>query len=156
MPVRPAAQRPRRGALRVLRFPRRGDAATREADRHLETVGLVRRAEVAAGDLSHGDKRKLEIAVLLATEPRVVLLDEPMAGVSSADVPGLVEVIRDLHATGCTVLMVEQHLGVVLGGGGRGPVMHHGELLACDTPDAVMADPTVQSAYLGVTAGEAA
>ena len=154
--VRLAAQGRLGGALSVLRFPRRGDAATREADRHLETVGLVRRAEVAAGDLSHGDKRKLEIAVLLATEPRVVLLDEPMAGVSSADVPGLVEVIRDLHATGCTVLMVEHHMDVVLGLVDRVAVMHHGELLACDTPDAVMADPTVQSAYLGVTAGEAA
>ena len=154
--VRLAAQGRLGGALSVLRFPRRGAAAAREADRHLDTVGLVRRAEVAAGDLSHGDKRKLEIAVLLATEPRVVLLDEPMAGVSSADVPGLVEVIRDLHATGCTVLMVEHHMDVVLGLVDRVAVMHHGELLACDTPDAVMADPTVQSAYLGVTAGEAA
>ncbi len=154
--VRLAAQGRLGGALSVLRFPRRGDAATREADRHLATVGLARRADVAAGDLSHGDKRKLEIAVLLATEPRVVLLDEPMAGVSSADVPGLVEVIRDLHATGCTVLMVEHHMDVVLGLADRVAVMHHGELLACATPDAVMADPTVQSAYLGVTAGEAA
>ena len=69
---------------------------------------------------------------------------------------GVVEGIRDLHATGCTVLLVEHHMDVVLGLVDRVAVMHHGELLACDTPDAVLADPTVQSAYRGVTAGEAA
>ena len=147
--VRLAAQARHGGSLSVLRFPRRDDDASREAARQLRTVGLVDRAGVAAGDLSHGDKRKLEIAVLLAAEPAVVLLDEPMAGVSTGDVPGLVEVIRGLHHTGCTVLMVEHHIDVVLGLVDRVAVMHHGELLACDTPDAVMADPTVQSAYLG-------
>lgn len=147
--VRLAAQARHGGSLSVLRFPRRDDDASREAARHLRTVGLADRAGVAAGDLSHGDKRKLEIAVLLAAEPSVVLLDEPMAGVSTGDVPGLVEVIRGLHHTGCTVLMVEHHIDVVLGLVDRVAVMHHGELLACDTPDAVMADPTVQSAYLG-------
>lgn len=151
--VRLAAQGRLGGALSVLRFPRRGDAATREADERLAAVGLGHRAGAVAGGLSHGDKRKLEIAVLLATRPSVVLLDEPMAGVASADVPGLVEVVRGLHATGCTVLMVEHHMDVVLGLADRVAVMHHGELLACDAPDAVMADPTVQSAYLGAAAG---
>ena len=151
--VRLAAQRRLGGGLSVLRFPRRDDVATREAVAHLETVGLAHRTAVAAGDLSHGDKRKLEIAVLLAMKPAVVLLDEPMAGVSHADVPGLCDVIARLHASGVTVLMVEHHMDVVLGLADRVAVMHHGELLACDTPDAVMADPTVQAAYLGTELG---
>jgi branched-chain amino acid transport system ATP-binding protein len=106
-----------------------------------------------AGELSHGDKRKLEVAVLLAMEPTVVLLDEPMAGLSIADVPGLTAVIRRLHTElGCTVLMVEHHIDVVLGLVDRVAVMHHGRLLACDEPGAIMADPAVQQAYLGATA----
>ncbi|MEG3615692.1 ABC transporter ATP-binding protein [Isoptericola haloaureus] len=147
--VRLAAQMHLGRSLSVLAFPHRRDAATRRAVEHLAEVGLEHRLGVAAGDLSHGDKRKLEIAVLLATDPSVILLDEPMAGVSSSDVPGLSEVIRRLHRSGRTVLMVEHHMDVVLGLVDRVAVMHHGELLAYDTPEAVMSDPTVQSAYLG-------
>lgn len=146
--VRLAAQQSLGGSLAITRFPRRHDDATKEAEIHLNTVKLARRS-TAAGDLSHGDKRKLEIAVLLAQHPSVVLLDEPMAGVNSSDVPGLTEVIRGLHDTGCTVLIVEHHLDVVLGLVDRVAVMHHGELIALDTPEAIMADETVQSAYLG-------
>jgi branched-chain amino acid transport system ATP-binding protein len=100
--------------------------------------------------LSHGDKRKLEIAMLLAGDPRVILLDEPMAGVSVEDVDGLVEVIRSVHEEeGRTVLMVEHRMEVVVGLAQRIAVMHHGALLAFDTPERVMADETVQTAYLG-------
>jgi branched-chain amino acid transport system ATP-binding protein len=100
--------------------------------------------------LSHGDKRKLELAMLLAGDPRVILLDEPMAGVSVEDVDGLVEVIRSVHAEeGRTVLMVEHRMEVVVGLAQRIAVMHHGALLAFDTPERVMADETVQTAYLG-------
>ena len=135
--------------LSVLAHPRRGDAATSAAEERLEEVGLTHHAETTAGVLSHGDKRKLEIAMLLATEPSVILLDEPMAGVASGDVPELVEVIRRVHRSGRTVLMVEHHMDVVLGLVDTVAVMHHGQVLAWDTPQAVMADPTVQSAYLG-------
>ncbi len=115
----------------------------------LERVGLGDRMNRRAGLLSHGDKRKLELAMLLASTPRVILLDEPMAGVSVEEVPNLVELIRSVHAEGRTVLMVEHHMEVVTGLAQRIAVMHHGSLLACDTPEAVMANPTVQSAYLG-------
>lgn len=147
--VRLAAQAKLGAATSLWRFPRRGDDATGVADRCLAEVGLDHHAGTAAGVLSHGDKRKLEIAMLLATEPELVLLDEPMAGVGSGDVAGLVEVIRRLHGSGRTVLMVEHHMEVLLGLVDRVAVMHHGELLAVGTPDAVMADPAVQSAYLG-------
>ncbi|WP_167140388.1 ABC transporter ATP-binding protein [Diaminobutyricimonas sp. TR449] len=149
--VRLAAQAAAPGAISLLNFPRPTDDSSRIARERLDEVGLSHHAQTAAGVLSHGDKRKLEIAMLLAVEPRVILLDEPMAGVGSADVPGLSEVIRQVHNSGRTVLMVEHHMDVVLGLVDRVAVMHHGQLLAVDTPAAVMANPTVQSAYLGET-----
>jgi branched-chain amino acid transport system ATP-binding protein len=148
--VRLAAQVALGGSLSIVRFPHRGDAATTRAKQRLDEVGLAHHAKTEAGVLSHGDKRKLEIAMLLATNPRVILLDEPMAGVASGDVPGLVDVIRGLHkGAGRTVLMVEHHIDVVLGLVDRVAVMHHGQLLADGTPDEVMANPAVQGAYLG-------
>lgn len=148
--VRLAAQVTQGRALSLTSFPRRSDAASRTARELLEEVGLSHRTGRAAGDLPHGDKRKLEIAMLLATDPSVVLLDEPMAGVASGDVAGLTEVIRSLHRDhGRTVLMVEHHMEVLLGLVERVAVLHFGHLLTIDTPEAVMADPTVQSAYLG-------
>jgi branched-chain amino acid transport system ATP-binding protein len=149
--VRLAAQVSLGKAISIVRFPRPGDAATRIAMERLEEVGLADHTATLAGVLSHGDKRKLEIAMLLAAEPRVILLDEPMAGVGSADVGGLVEVIRHVHKSGRTVLMVEHHMDVVLGLVDRVAVMHHGQLLAIDTPAVVMANADVQSAYLGET-----
>jgi branched-chain amino acid transport system ATP-binding protein len=148
--VRLAAQVALGGSLSPFRTPSASDRASKIAGERLDDVGLSRHATTPAGGLSHGDKRKLEIAMLLAADPRVILLDEPMAGVGSGDVPGLVELIRRVHREqGRTVLMVEHHMDVVLGLVDRVAVMHHGKLLACDTPEAVMADPTVQSSYLG-------
>jgi branched-chain amino acid transport system ATP-binding protein len=88
--------------------------------------------------------------MLLAADKPVLLLDEPMAGLSAEHVPRLVELIRSIHEEERkTVLMVEHHIDVVTGLAQRIAVMHHGALLACDTPAAVMANETVQSAYLG-------
>ena len=147
--VRLTAQAHAGHATSVFRTPRRSDAATATARAALAEVGLAERADTLASGLAHGEKRKLEIAMLIAMDPKVILLDEPMAGVSSGDVPAITEVIRGLHRGGRTVLMVEHHMEVVLGLVDRVAVMHHGELLAVDTPEAVMANPTVQSAYLG-------
>ena len=147
--VRLTAQAHAGHATSVFRTPRRTDAATATARAALAEVGLADRADTIASGLAHGEKRKLEIAMLIAMDPKVILLDEPMAGVGSGDVPAITEVIRGLHRGGRTVLMVEHHMEVVLGLVDRVAVMHHGELLAVDTPEAVMANPTVQSAYLG-------
>ena len=148
--VRLAAQAKLGGALSLARFPRSGDAAAQIAEARLAEVGLSHHAQSLSGVLSHGDKRKLEIAMLLATDPKVILLDEPMAGVASGDVGDLMEVIRGLHkSSGRTVLMVEHHMEVVLDLVDRVAVMHHGKLLACDVPEVVVADPAVQAAYLG-------
>jgi branched-chain amino acid transport system ATP-binding protein len=119
------------------------------ADALLERVRMAHRADVTAGELSHGDKRKLEIALALARRPSVLLLDEPMAGVSVEDVGPLGELIGGLRADGVAVGMVEHHMDVVLDLADRVAVLHHGRLLAVGSPAEVTADPTVQSAYLG-------
>jgi len=151
--VRVAAQVALGGSQSPLRFPRRSDRATREAEEHLGEVGLADVMDLPAGSLSHGDKRKLEIAVLRATDADVVLLDEPMAGVGSGDVAGLADTIRRLHREkGSTVLMVEHHMEVLLGLVEKVAVMYFGTIIAFDTPEAVMSNPTVQSAYLGTSA----
>ena len=99
--------------------------------------------------LAHGDKRKLELAILLAARAKVLLLDEPMAGVNTEDVPRLTELIGRLHSEGRTVLMVEHHMAVVVGLAQKVAVLDFGRLLACGTPQEVMANESVQAAYLG-------
>jgi branched-chain amino acid transport system ATP-binding protein len=148
--VRLAAEARLGGTMRIWRRASWMREAIDRARWALERVGLGGRADTEAGQLAHGDKRKLELAMLLAADPRVILLDEPMAGVSAEDVPELVELIRSVHREeGKTVLMVEHHMEVVTGLADRIAVMHHGALLACDTPAAVMANEMVQAAYLG-------
>ena len=116
----------------------------------LAKVGLSARAMQRAGSLSHGDKRRLEIAIVLASQSDIVLLDEPMAGMRVENVPELVEIIRALateHKK--TVLIVEHHMEVILGLADRIAVLNYGELLVCDTPQNVINNPIVQSAYIG-------
>jgi branched-chain amino acid transport system ATP-binding protein len=116
----------------------------------LAKVGLSARELQRAGSLSHGDKRRLEIASVLASKSDIVLLDEPMAGMSVENVPELVEIIRALateHKK--TVLIVEHHMEVILGLADRIAVLNYGELLVCDTPQNVINNPIVQSAYIG-------
>jgi branched-chain amino acid transport system ATP-binding protein len=153
--VRLAAQVSLGGSGSMLHFPRRTDAATRAALEKLDVVGLTHKRDAMAGDISHGDKRKLEIAVLLATESSIVLLDEPMAGVASGDVPGLVQNIRDMQREkGCTLLMVEHHIDVLMGLVEKVAVMYFGTIIAYDTPQRIMENPLVQSAYLGTAPTE--
>ncbi|MEH1167220.1 ABC transporter ATP-binding protein [Micromonospora sp. CPCC 205539] len=148
--VRLAVQAHRGGSMKLWRRAAADREVAAAADAALDRVGLAHRGTALAGTLAHGEKRKLEIALLLAGEPRVMLLDEPMAGVSAEDVPELVSVIKSLTGdSGRTVLMVEHHMDVILELADRIAVMHHGALLACDTPETVMANPTVQEAYLG-------
>ena len=148
--ARLAAESSLGGTMRPWRRALGNRQAVERARASLARVGLEDKAFVPAGGLSHGDKRRLEIAMLLAADKPVLLLDEPMAGLSAEHVPQLVELIRSVHEQERkTVLMVEHHMDVVTGLAQRIAVMHHGRLLACDTPAAVMANETVQSAYLG-------
>ncbi len=110
---------------------------------------MPRKGSVPARGLSHGDRRKLELAMALASEPKVLLLDEPMAGVSAEDVEGLATIIGEVRNSGVAVAMVEHHMHVVLGLADRVAVLHHGQLLAAGTATDVTADERVQQAYLG-------
>ena len=148
--VRLAAEAAIGGTMRIWRRATGVRSAVERATWAIGRVGLADREAWPAGMLSHGDKRKLELAMLLAADKRVLLLDEPMAGVSMEDVPDLVELIRSVHTDeGKTVLMVEHHMEVVIGLAQRIAVMHGGRLLAVDEPDAIMSNETVQQAYLG-------
>jgi branched-chain amino acid transport system ATP-binding protein len=116
----------------------------------LASVGLEARAATKAASLSHGEKRKLDLAILLCGDPHVVLLDEPTAGIAVEDVPEMMTLIRSIHRDrGKTVLMVEHRMDLVMGLADRMAVMHHGSLLAVDTPERIIANEVVQSAYLG-------
>ena len=138
-------------APRALSLVRRASAPDQvaRADGLLAEVGMQDRGDLPARDLSHGDRRKLELAVALAPGPRALLLDEPMAGVSAEDVEGLTTIIGAVRDEGVAVAMVEHHMPVVLGLADRVAVLHHGRLLAVGTPQQVAADPQVQEAYLG-------
>lgn len=115
----------------------------------LARVRMPGKGSTLARDLSHGDRRKLELAMALASEPSVLLLDEPMAGVSAEDVDGLTEIIGEVRDDGVAVAMVEHHMHVVLGLADRVAVLHHGQLLAVGSPTEVTSDDRVQQAYLG-------
>lgn len=133
-----------------FQVPRLQDEAETGARALLDRVGLASAAHGLAGGLSHGSKRKLEIAMAIATGTQVLLLDEPMAGVNIDDIDTLIELIRDVHVeSGVTILFVEHHMEVVLGLSERIAVLHHGSLLAIDEPQRVMQNDIVQSAYIG-------
>ena len=148
--ARLAAEASLGGTMRIWRRASRVRTAVERAHWSLERVGLGGRKLVPAHLLAGGEKRKLEVAMLLAADPHVLMLDEPMAGVSAEDVPELVEVLRAVHRDERkTVLMVEHHIEIVTGIAERIAVMHHGSLLAVDTPENVMRNATVQQAYVG-------
>jgi branched-chain amino acid transport system ATP-binding protein len=148
--VRLAAEAQVGGSTSIWRRASSVRPALERAHAALAEVGLGGRERAPAGALAHGEKRKLELAVVVAADPEVVLLDEPMAGASSDDVPPLVELIRRLaHELGKTVLLVEHNVRVVIELADRIAVMHHGSLLALDVPDAVLRDEAVQAAYIG-------
>jgi branched-chain amino acid transport system ATP-binding protein len=142
------AQRPHRFQLLRPFSAYRGDI--RRADEALDLVGLGDRKRIPAIALSHGDKRKLELAIVIAMDPEILLLDEPTSGVSAEDVPAMVDLIRRIREVEKkTVMMVEHKMGVVLNLSDRIAVFHQGKLLALDTPARIQENETVQSAYLG-------
>ncbi|MBH9576715.1 ABC transporter ATP-binding protein [Inhella proteolytica] len=119
----------------------------------LERVRLAARADSLAASLPHGDQRKLEVALLMALQPKVYLFDEPTAGMSVDEVPVVLDLIRDLKREGRhTILLVEHKMDVVRELADRIVVLHQGALVADGEPASVMASAVVQNAYLGVAA----
>ena len=117
----------------------------------LERVKLGDRATATASSLPHGDQRKLEVAMLMALEPSVYMFDEPTAGMSTGDVPVILDLIRALKTQrDKTILLVEHKMDVVRELADRIIVLHNGQLVADGEPATVIASPIVQQAYLGV------
>jgi branched-chain amino acid transport system ATP-binding protein len=130
--ARRAGERDRQHALDLLRRVGLGDAARRRP-----------------GELAYGEQRRLELARALALDPRLVLLDEPLAGLAGAETDELLELFTGLRDSGVTVLLVEHDVASVLRISDRVLVLDHGTLLADGTPQVIAADPAVGEAYLG-------
>ena len=124
------------------------DALNQPALAALTEVGLADRAHIAAGLLSHGEKRALELAISLATAPKLMLLDEPMAGTGHEESERLVEVLRRLKGR-YPILLVEHDMTAVFALADRISVLIYGKILASGTPEEVRANPLVVEAYLG-------
>ena len=144
--VRVAAQSRRHG-WNMLRHHSHFADINEKADAALDAVGLLDKAEELASNLSHGEQRNLEIGIALATEPTLLLLDEPTAGMSAAETHGTMELVRRI-AENLTILIVEHDMEVVMGLCDRITVLHYGEILAEGTPDEIQQNPRVLEVYL--------
>jgi len=126
------------------------------AEATLALVGLASRGAQRAASLSHGDQRKLEVAVMMALEPDILLFDEPTAGMSIDEVPVVLDLIARLKQDASkTILLVEHKMDVVRSLADRIVVLHNGSLVADGEPSEVIASPIVQEAYLGLAVGGA-
>ena len=134
------------GALTRTKHVRHAREQAREL---LARVGLSEKTDAYARTLSTGQRKRLELARALATQPRVLLLDEVTAGVDQRSIPGLVQLVRDLHAGGLTLLVIEHNMRVITAVAQRIVALYLGEVIADGTPDVVARDRKVIEAYLG-------
>jgi branched-chain amino acid transport system ATP-binding protein len=118
-----------------------------KAEAALEAVGLLGKAQELAANLSHGEQRNLEIGIALATEPRLLCLDEPTAGMSAAETHETMELVQGI-ARNLTILIVEHDMQVVMALADRITVLHYGEILAEGTPPEIQQNPRVLEVYL--------
>jgi len=144
--VRIAAQSRRHG-WSMLRHHSFFPDINAKAKAALESVALIDKAEELASNLSHGEQRNLEIGIALATEPSLLCLDEPTAGMSAAETHDTVELVRHI-AKDLTILIVEHDMEVVMGLANRITVLHYGEILAEGPPAEIQQNPRVQEVYL--------
>jgi branched-chain amino acid transport system ATP-binding protein len=127
----------------------RGDRAlTEPAQRVLEQVGLQQRSHVLAANLAHGEQRQLEVAMALATEPRLLLLDEPMAGMGIDESQRMIALLSKLKQHK-TIILVEHDMDAVFRLADRISVLVYGRVIATGAPEAIRANPEVRTAYLG-------
>jgi branched-chain amino acid transport system ATP-binding protein len=140
-------------------YARRGGRGMAAAEAHahamLETVGLADTAAAGAEQLTVTERKRLELARALALEPRLLLLDEVMAGLNRREIEGVMDLVRQLNARGITVIMIEHLMKAVMSLSHRVLVLHHGRRIAEGTPAEVTADPAVVQAYLGRRYAEA-
>jgi branched-chain amino acid transport system ATP-binding protein len=135
--------------MNLLEHPRkRGEVRDQAAD-VLANVGLARLGQTQARHLSRGDKRRLELAICLARRPRLLLLDEPTAGMSLSETHSTVELLRQISATGMTKVVIEHDMDVVFALSSRITVLHQGRVIADGRPEEIRENAAVQEAYLG-------
>jgi branched-chain amino acid transport system ATP-binding protein len=146
--VRLAAQSREPHAARWLNLAGGFAPVNANAERALELAGLAGRRNAVAGTISHGEQRQLEIAMTLATGPRVLLLDEPLAGMGSAEAERMVQLLLKIKP-GHAIMLVEHDMDAVFALADRLTVMVNGQVIASGTPAEIRADSNVQSAYLG-------
>src|SRR5207248_3435549 len=120
-----------------------------EVERLLELVGLADLADRSASGLNLAQRKRLEIARALGTRPRLLLLDEVVAGLNPVETAGMLDLIGGLRRDGLTIVLIEHNMRVIMGLSDRVVVLHHGEKLAEGPPEAVSQDPQVLAAYLG-------
>ena len=135
-------------SLRGWRNARRDPRLRDPARLWLERLGLGGRDDTPAAELSHGEQRQLELAMALATKPQLLLLDEPMAGMSGEDSSRMLALLRALKGD-YTVLLVEHDMDAVFALADRITVLVYGQAIACDTPEAIRNHAEVRAAYLG-------
>ena len=141
----------RDGAFRLNWLPRvDGEAEIRDRAQHmLEDVGLADNRADHAGALSRGDKRRLELAMCLVQEPRLLLLDEPTAGMSRADTNNTIDLLKRIGERGITKIVIEHDMHVVFSLAHKVSVLAQGTVIAEGTPEEIRGNPKVQEAYLG-------
>jgi branched-chain amino acid transport system ATP-binding protein len=125
-------------------------AVNRRVEELIEIVNLNGKTNRIVGELAHGDQRVVEIAVALSLRPRLLLLDEPTAGMGDTETDHMVDLVRRLHSQqGVSVLFIEHDMGIVFGIAQHITVLDRGRVLADGTPEQISADPKVRAAYLG-------
>lgn len=153
--VRLAAQAKDSSAMVLFSHVNRFASYEERAIEAIDLVGLQGKERLLASVLAHGEKRKLELAIIVASDPQLLLLDEPTAGMSTEQVPELMALIDTIRKTGNrTIMLVEHNMSVVMGSSDQISVMHQGALLAEGTPQEIAQNSTVQNAYLGGLYGD--